>query len=84
MWLLAERESNQLGGVWFNQIIGEVIITPPCVSNHKQIIKNNNMEQINLTTEIINGEIILTLSARLEDWDKVKLIVEAYLQHFNK
>ena len=42
------------------------------------------MEQINLTTEIINGEIILTLSARLEDWDKVKLIVEAYLQHFNK
>lgn len=41
-------------------------------------------ESINLKTEIVNGEIVLTLSSRLEDWETVKTIIESVLNGYKK
>lgn len=41
-------------------------------------------QPINLKTEIVNGEIVLTLNARLEDWETLKLIIESALDGYKK
>jgi len=37
---------------------------------------------MDLQTQIVDGEIILTLNAKLEDWDKIKFIIDTYLAGF--
>lgn len=37
-----------------------------------------------IITEIIEGELVVTLNARLEDWDKVSEVMKIYLEYFEK